>query len=51
MAIYISYQLYIELKLPTTLTIGKLGEVNFSAGRYVYAGSAKRNIDARISRH
>ncbi len=51
MEAYISYQLYIELKLPTTLTIGKLGEADFPAGRYVYTGSAKRNIDARIRRH
>ena len=33
------------------LTIGKLGVFNFPAGRYVYTGSAKRNIEARIARH
>jgi Uri superfamily endonuclease len=51
MEAYISYQLYIELALPTTLTIGKLGTFDFPAGRYVYTGSAKRNIEARIKRH
>lgn len=51
MKTYISYQLYIELTSPTSLTIGKLGTIDFPAGRYVYTGSAKLNIEARINRH
>lgn len=31
--------------------IGRLGEFEFPAGRYVYTGSAKRNLAARIARH
>ncbi|MBU5595240.1 GIY-YIG nuclease family protein [Amphibacillus sp. MSJ-3] len=31
--------------------IGKLGRFNFPKGYYVYVGSAKRNIVARIGRH
>lgn len=33
------------------LAIGKLGIFDFPAGRYVYTGSARRNIEARIARH
>jgi Uri superfamily endonuclease len=47
----ISYQLFIALRQPRTITIGRLGEFNFPAGVYVYTGSAKRNIEARIARH
>lgn len=31
--------------------IGKLGAFSFEKGYYIYVGSAKRNISARISRH
>ncbi|GIN74524.1 hypothetical protein J14TS2_49990 [Bacillus sp. J14TS2] len=33
------------------ITIGKLGCFHFSKGYYVYVGSAKRNIQARVNRH
>lgn len=33
------------------ITIGKLGTFSFRKGMYVYVGSAKRNIEARINRH
>ncbi|AYW47905.1 DUF123 domain-containing protein [Tetragenococcus osmophilus] len=33
------------------IQIGKLGEFTFARGYYVYVGSAKRNIQARINRH
>lgn len=33
------------------ISIGKLGQFDFEAGYYVYVGSAKRNIKARIARH
>jgi Uri superfamily endonuclease len=33
------------------LVIGRLGECDFPAGDYVYTGSAKRNLEARIARH
>ncbi|WP_066196216.1 GIY-YIG nuclease family protein [Gracilibacillus timonensis] len=34
-----------------TITIGKLGTFDFDKGWYVYVGSAKRHITARIQRH
>ena len=48
---YITYQLKIEIVRPVTITVGRLGEFLFPAGRYVYTGSAKRNFEARIARH
>ncbi len=47
----ITYQLKIEVERPVTLRIGNLGEFLFPAGRYVYTGSARRNMEARIARH
>ena len=35
----------------SAITIGKLGQFYFPKGYYVYAGSAKRNIRARVDRH
>ncbi len=46
-----SYQIHFILKKPLVLEIGKLGRYEFPAGKYVYTGSAKRNMKARISRH
>ena len=47
----ISYQLQIEIPRPLRCTIGRLGEFDFPAGRYVYTGSARRGLEARIARH
>lgn len=47
----VSYQLLIELAAPARVGIGKLGTFDFPAGRYVYTGSARRNMEARIARH
>jgi sugar fermentation stimulation protein A len=33
------------------ITVGKLGELEFSSGWYVYVGSASRALTPRISRH
>jgi len=46
-----SYQLRIDVSQPLRCAIGRLGEFDFPAGRYVYTGSARRNLDARIARH
>lgn len=46
-----SYQLLIDVSQPLRCTIGRLGEFDFPAGCYVYTGSARRNLDARIARH
>ena len=45
------YQLQILLKQDARIEVGRLGVFDFPAGRYVYTGSAKKNIGARISRH
>jgi Uri superfamily endonuclease len=46
-----TYQLLIEMPRPLRLRIGRLGAFDFPPGRYVYTGSAKRALDARIARH
>lgn len=46
-----SYQLIIRLKQPSQIQVGALGSFNFEPGYYVYSGSAKRNIEARLARH
>ena len=45
------YQLHIQLTRPVTITVGRLGRFPFPAGQYIYTGSAKRNLEARIQRH
>lgn len=47
----ITYQLTIQVKQDSIIQIGKLGVFQFPAGYYVYTGSAKRNLEARIKRH
>ena len=46
-----SYQLFIHLSQNIEIQIGKLGFFLFPNGTYVYTGSAKRNINTRITRH
>src|SRR5512134_2327284 len=48
---YISYQLLLRLNQDSLLRIGCLGAFDFPAGRYVYTGSARRDLEARIARH
>lgn len=45
------YAIYLELSEESTIQVGKLGTFTFNKGIYVYVGSAKRNINARIRRH
>jgi sugar fermentation stimulation protein A len=33
------------------ITVGKLGAIKFSSGFYVYVGSARQHLEARINRH
>jgi Uncharacterized conserved protein len=47
----VSYQLLIRLCLDVRIRIGRLGEFDFPAGFYIYTGSGRRNIEARIARH
>ena len=46
-----TYQLEIEVGRSLRIAIGRLGEFDFPAGRYVYTGSARRGLDARVQRH
>ena len=46
-----TYLLLINLPQKSTITVGKLGQLTFLPGYYVYTGSALRNFTARISRH
>ena len=46
-----SYQLEIAVPRPLRCVVGRLGTFVFPAGIYVYTGSAKRNLEARIARH
>lgn len=46
-----TYQLVIHLAAPRRLRIGRLGIFHFPAGRYLYTGSARRHLDARLARH
>lgn len=48
---YFTYQLAITLAAPARVAVGRLGVFEFPAGRYVYTGSARRNLEARIARH
>ncbi len=51
MTAHITYQLLIEVTRPVRVTVGRLGQFTFPAGRYVYTGSARRNFEARVARH
>jgi len=46
-----SYQLIIEVGRDLELEVGALGRCRFPAGTYVYTGSARRNLEARVRRH
>lgn len=48
---HISYQLHIRIHEDIRIVAGALGSCNFTSGDYVYTGSAKRNLGARIQRH
>ncbi len=48
---FVTYQLTISISKPVLIAIGKFGQYNFPAGEYIYTGSARQHIDARIARH
>ena len=48
---FVTYQLTISISKPVMIAIGKFGVCNFPAGEYIYTGSARQHIDARIARH
>ena len=46
-----AYLLVLENAASFTAPVGKLGEVNFMKGFYIYIGSARKNLKARLDRH
>lgn len=46
-----TYQLVIQLAASRRIRIGRLGTFDFPAGWYVYTGSARRHLEARLARH
>lgn len=46
-----TYQLHIKISADLHITIGRLGQFYFPAGRYIYTGSAKRSMENRLERH
>lgn len=45
------YALVLRLRQPRSVVVGRLGRCRLPAGWYVYVGSAKRNLRARLTRH
>ena len=45
------YNLIINLQSDTFIHVGKLGGFLFKKGYYVYTGSARKGLKARIERH
>lgn len=45
------YQLHLRLNRPTRIAVGRLGTFDFPAGRYIYTGSARGGLEARLARH
>lgn len=45
------YQLHISLSDMETIDVGRLGTYSFKKGKYIYTGSAKRGLNARVDRH
>jgi Uri superfamily endonuclease len=46
-----TYLLIMMLPKETSITVGKLGVIQFKKGWYVYVGSALNGLDQRIQRH
>ena len=48
---WISYSLFIKIEKPQIITVGRFGSFEFISGNYIYSGSARRNLLARVNRH
>jgi Uri superfamily endonuclease len=46
-----AYLLYLRVSSRIRLRVGALGEVRMPSGVYVYVGSARRSLAARVERH
>jgi len=47
----ISYQLTIRVSRAAWVEVGRLGRYRFPKGRFIYTGSARRGVSARVERH
>jgi len=47
----VTYQLHITLQQMQRVRVGRLAEFLFPAGHYLYTGSARRHLTARVQRH
>ncbi len=47
----IGYQLLLNLRNDACIRVGALGNFCFRKGFYIYSGSARRHMDARLARH
>ncbi len=45
------YSLIVRVEQEKRIEVGKLGEILFDDGFYIYVGSAQSNLEKRISRH
>jgi len=45
------YRLWIDLRQGARLNVGRLGRYHLKKGTYVYVGSARRHLAARLARH
>ena len=48
---WISYSLFIKVEKPQIITVGRFGSFTFIPGNYIYSGSARKNLLARVNRH
>ena len=48
---WISYSLFIKVDEPQIITVGRFGCFEFISGNYIYSGSARKNLLARVNRH
>ncbi|MGB9628627.1 MAG: GIY-YIG nuclease family protein [Thermodesulfobacteriota bacterium] len=46
-----SYLLILKLERSKRVSVGRLGEIHFKKGFYVYVGSAMANLSKRMERH
>ncbi|MCK5680549.1 GIY-YIG nuclease family protein [bacterium] len=48
---WISYSLFIKVEQTQIITVGRFGKFEFISGNYIYSGSARKNLLARVNRH
>lgn len=46
-----TYCLIIEVKKKSALKVGRLGQLEFKSGFYIYVGSALNSLESRVNRH